>query len=199
MFRAPGNILLEQAIHPLSQIVTIAGKIEKTVAIAGAPIEISPGVPFYTSINLMMRGAHLPAEMRFAVGQSFPFWQISVICDDGVAVADVLNNRFFTYKRGRWLEPCDVFWSGSRTGLGILRESLRNIADFSFSTIGLKSRSDSFFKSVQGSVSAFHQALDAGRSPELDGDWRSSCWSVRRRRSCCLHGSRLVGACAGKR
>ncbi len=171
MFRAPGNILLEQAVHPLSQIVAIAGRIEQSVAMAGVPIEISPGVPFYTSINLMMKGAHLPVEMRFAVGQSFPFWQISVICDDGVAVADMLNNRFFTYERGRWLEPCDAFWAGTRQGFSILREGLNNVANFGLSTLGLKGRNDSFFKSVRDSVGAFHRALDAGRPPELDGDF----------------------------
>ena len=178
MFREPGNILLEQAVHPLSQVVTLAGRIEHLVSMAGTPIEISPGVPFYKSTNLMMRGTHLPAELRFAVGQDFPFWQISVICDDGVAVADMLNNRLFTYDRGRWLGAYDTFLSGARTGLGIVRESLGEAVDFSLSTVRLKSRSDSFYQSVRSSVAAFHQALDDGRTPELDGEFGAHLISV---------------------
>ncbi|HXJ02164.1 MAG TPA: NAD-dependent epimerase/dehydratase family protein [Micropepsaceae bacterium] len=178
MFREPGNILLEQAVHPLSQIVALAGKIEHFVPMAGAPLEISPGVPFYPSANLMMKGAQLPAELRFAVGQEFPFWQISVVCDDGVAVADMLNNRFFTQQRGRWLGAYDTFLSGARTGLGIMGESLRAALDFSLSTVKLKSRSDSFYQSVKASVEAFHKALDEGRPPELDGEFGAHLVSI---------------------
>ena len=171
MFRAPVNILLEQAVHPLSQIIAITGRVERFSAMPGRPIEISPGVTFYDSVSLTMEAGHLPAAMRFSVGKGYPFWQISVICDDGVVVADIVNNRFFSYDRGRWLEPYDMFFSGTRTGIGILRESMRNLMDFNLSTLQLKSRSDSFFQSVKASVNSFHQALDEKRLPELDGNF----------------------------
>ena len=84
MFRAPVNILLEQAVHPLSQILALAGPVRDMAALAGAPIEISPGVPFTPDLSVSLACARLPAQLRFAVGQSFPFWQVSVVCDDGV-------------------------------------------------------------------------------------------------------------------
>ena len=169
MFAEPGNILLEQAVHPLSQIVTIAGPIQDTQAMAGAAQEISPGVDFYAGTSMMLRGARLPAQMRMTVGQNFPFWQLSVVCDDGVAVADMLNNRFFTYERTLWMEFIDGFRSGGRTAKAIVCESARNAADYVLATAKLKPRSDSFFQSMKGSISAFHKALDAGKPPELDG------------------------------
>lgn len=169
MFRLPGNILLEQAVHPLSQIVALTGPLKDVKAMAGTPIEISPGVPFYDSITAMCDGERLQAQLRFAVGQNFPFWQVAAVCDDGVAVADILNNRFFTYERTKWLEFYDALLSGSQTGGGIIGHSLRGAWDYILSTAKVKPRIDSFFLSMKGSIEAFHQALDAGKQPELDG------------------------------
>lgn len=169
MFAEPGNILLEQAVHPLSQIVALAGRVGEIQAMTGPPLEISPGMPFYPTICLNLHGAVLPATLRMAVGQSFPFWQVTVVCDDGVAVADILNNRFFTYKRTVWLELLDSFLSSRATGGELRRDGWRNAVDGLLSIAKLKGRSDGFYQSIKGSVAAFHQALDAGRVPELDG------------------------------
>ena len=57
MFRAPGNILLEQAVHPLSQLVALAGPIRTMQALPG------PAVPG--------RGGREPA------GEGRPHWQTS--------------------------------------------------------------------------------------------------------------------------
>jgi nucleoside-diphosphate-sugar epimerase/predicted dehydrogenase len=168
MFRRPLNILLEQAVHPLSQIAALAGPLGAVTAQAGPGREISPGVAFYPSAELSLQGERLPAQLRFAVGQEFPFWQVSVICDDGVAVADILGNRFFTYGRSRWLEAVDNAASGSRTGLSLMAESIGNLANYALSTAKLKRRTDPFFLSMKGSIAAFHAALDAGRAPECD-------------------------------
>lgn len=169
MFAAPGNILLEQAVHPLSQIVALAGRVGEIQAMAGPSREISPGMPFYPTINLNLRCEAMPATLRMAVGQSFPFWQIAVIGDDGVAVADILNNRFFTYKRTVWLEMVDSFLSAGATSGGVLRDGGRNIIDGLLSTAKIKGRSDGFYQSIRGAVAAFHQALDDKQAPELDG------------------------------
>ena len=114
-------------------------------------------------------GGTLPASLRFAVGQAFPFWQILVMCDDGVAVADILANRFFIHGRTRWLEVVDGVVSGSQTAAAVLGASLRNISDYGLSQLRLKPRSDAFFQSMRGSIAAFHAALDAGQEPELSG------------------------------
>ena len=169
MFAAPGNILLEQAVHPLSQLAALTGSFEDVQTATGAPIEISPGVPFYSSVSMMLRGANLPCSLRLAVGQEFPFWQVTVVCDDGVAVADILNNRFFTYERTRWLEATDPYLSGLKTAWSIARDATANFANYGLSTVKLRGRSDSFFLSMKDSIAAFHRALDRGEQPELDG------------------------------
>jgi len=169
MFNSPVNLLLEQAVHPLSQIVTLAGAVSETRALAAPSVEISPGVPFYPSVDITLRCATCPAELRFAVGQTFPIWQITALCDDGFAVADILHNRLITGQQTRWLEGLDQGLSGSKTAAGLLADSLGNVGDFLRSTARLTTRRDGFYRSILGSIGAFHAAVDAGRPPALDG------------------------------
>lgn len=169
MFAAPGNILLEQAVHPLSQIVALAGRIEDSKALAAAPQEIAPGLPFHSELGMLLQGARATAELRMAVGRSFPFWQVTAVCDDGVAVADILANRLVTHRRTRFIDPLDNLLAGCRAGGEMVADSLCNITAYALSTLRLKPRSDAFYLSMLKSIGAFHHALDHGRRPELDG------------------------------
>ena len=169
MFQAPGNILLEQAVHPLSQIVALAGPIGTMQALAGPAIDIAPGTPFIATLDVVMHGALLPAQLRFAVGQEFPFWQVTAVCDDGVAVADILADRLLTYGRGRWMPAVDDALAGVRSAGGMMRDSVGGLVRYAAATAKLRPRSDPFFLSMRGSIGAFHTALDAGQVPELDG------------------------------
>lgn len=178
MFQAPGNILLEQAVHPLSQILALAGPVSDLRVLAEPAIEIAPGVAFCRSADITLRGTRLPAQLRFAVGQEFPFWQVSVICDDGVIVADILANRVSCHARTRWLEAVDGLLSGLRTAGALARDSIANGAGYVLSTAKLRPRGDPFFLSMRASISAFHAAVDAGRSPETDGRFGADLVSV---------------------
>jgi predicted dehydrogenase/uncharacterized protein YbjT (DUF2867 family) len=169
MFAAPVNLLLEQAVHPLSQIAALAGAIGDVAAQAGPPIEFAPGVALQTSLDASLDCAELPAQLRFTVGQSFPFWQVTAVCDDGVAVADILANRLFTYGRTRWMEAVDGLASGARSAAAIFAASCRNLAAYTGATLHLTRRSDAFFQSMRASIGAFHAALDAGTAPPIDG------------------------------
>ncbi len=169
MFREPVNILLEQAVHPLSQIIAVAGPVRAFQALAGDPIEIAPGVPFTPACSLSLACARLPAQLRFAVGESFPFFQVSVVCDDGVVVADILANRTYAHGRTRWLEAVSTMEGGVRMGAAIARDSVANLAGYGAAMLKLRDRNDAFYLSMRDSIAAFHDAVDAGREPELDG------------------------------
>jgi predicted dehydrogenase/nucleoside-diphosphate-sugar epimerase len=169
MFAAPVNLLLEQAVHPLSQIAALAGTINDVAVQAGPAIEIAPGVAFHASLDASLACADLPAQLRFAVGQSYPFWQVTAVCDDGIAVADILANRMFTYRRTRWMEAVDGLASGARTAAMVFGESCRGFAAYAAATLHLTRRNDAFFQSMRASIAAFHAALDAGTTPPIDG------------------------------
>lgn len=128
MFQKPGNILLEQAVHPLSQIAAIAGDILNFSAIAGKPVDIAPGMPFYDSAQINLQCARAPAQLSFAVGKNFPFWRISAVCDDGVIIGDFTQNKIYTHTRTRWLDPADHAISGLRTAAEIAMQSAQGIS-----------------------------------------------------------------------
>ena len=178
MFNSPGNLLLEQAVHPLSQIRALAGPITDLAPLADAALEIAPGLDFYAALNLSLHAERMPGQLRFAVGQSFPFWQISVIGDDGVLTADILANRFFIHGRTKWLEALDGALSAWRTGGAILRDGTRNLIDYALSTLRLKPPSDAFSRSMASTIAAFYQALDKGNAPELDGEFGAELVSL---------------------
>ncbi len=169
MFAAPVNILLEQAVHPLSQVQALAGPIGAVQAIAGEAMALAPGRAFHPTLTATLAGSHVPAQLRFAVGQAFPFWQVTAVCDDGAAVADILANRLHCHRRTRWMAPGDALLSGLATAGGIARDSVANAATFALATLKLRGRGDPFFVSMRESIAAFHRALDAGAAPALDG------------------------------
>ena len=166
MFHAPGNLLLEQAVHPLSQILTLTGPVSEAQGVAGRPAEIAPEQFLYPSLDATLCCRDAPAQLRFAVGQSFPFWQISVVCDDGVIVADIIGNRCFAHGRTRWLEAADGVVSGSRAAFSILAESWHNGAAYAASTLRLARRNDAFFLSMKGASRPFMRRSTADGRPK---------------------------------
>ncbi len=178
MFDRPVNILLEQAVHPLSQIAALAGEIREVAALAEPALPLAPGLSLRPSLTATLGCARLPATLRFAVGQEFPFWQITVIGDDGVLVADMLANRCYRHARTRYLGAADNALSSAATGLSLAGAGVRNMADYALSMVKLKGRSDPFFLSMKGSIAAFHASLDGGRRFEADAAFGASLVSV---------------------
>ena len=171
MFAAPDNILLELFVHPLSPVAALAGPVQDVTLSAGTPIEIMPGLPFYPTMDLSLACRDLPAQIRFAVGQAFPFWQMTVVCDDGVVVADILANRLVVHQRTKWIDAIDHAASAFRqAGSGVLDGS-RNFSEFALSMIGLVGRRDAFFLSHRASIADFHAAVDNGGTPASDGQF----------------------------
>lgn len=168
MFAAPGNLLLEQAVHPLSQIVALAGDVGALRVLAGSALPVAPGQTIYPSLDAILSCKEIPVSLRFAVGQSYPCWQASMTCDDGVAVADMVANRFYMLRRTRWLEAVDGVASAGLTALAMAGASVRNARDYGLSQLRLKPRNDPFFQSMLASIRAFHEAVDARQAPDLD-------------------------------
>ncbi len=174
MFHEPKNILLEQAVHPLSQIISLTGPATEHSALAGSPTEISPGVLFFGQANVSLKGAAAPAHLHFAVGREYPFWQITALCKDGGVTADMISNRTFSYRRARWLEAAEYLTSGARIAGQVALQSIANAGAYALSISGLKSRSDPFFISMRSSIEAFYQALNAGEPIRSDAAFGAS-------------------------
>lgn len=166
MFRAPGNILLEQAVHPLSQVLALAGAPVTVSAAAPEPIAIAPGHDFYPRVSMALQGAALPAQLGFAVGQEFPVWRLSVVCEDGVITADMITNRVSRAGRTRWLDAIDFPLGALRGSAREIGQAAGNFVGSALSIAGVDRGGDAFQQSMAGSIAAFHRAVDTGVAPE---------------------------------
>ena len=72
MFAKPENILLEQAVHPLAQILGLAGKAEEISVLTGEPYEMSPSNYLYRSWQIGLCCAIVRHNWLLLWRQSFP-------------------------------------------------------------------------------------------------------------------------------
>lgn len=168
MFRQPVNILLEQAVHPLSQIVDIAGRVTELSCLAESPVEISPGVGLHNASQVSMICEHMPAHLRFHVGAEFTVCRMTVVCDDGVAVADIFANQFHTLERTAYMEPIDGWFSARKTAKQLAKAGFSVLRDYSLAMVKLKPRSDQFFLGMKGCIAQFYDDLRTKSTPRID-------------------------------
>ncbi len=170
MFRTPYNIILEQLVHPLSQLVRVAGQLEVSAAVAQAAQEIAPGLFFHRGFDVSLRNDKTTAQLHMAFGENFPVWQMSVTGDDGNAIIDMFADTYVPQFRTRWMGQADGLISGSAVGLRQLGGSFAGVLKYAASQVKLGGRSDQFFVGIKNSVAAFHGAVTAGRTPDVSGE-----------------------------
>ena len=171
MFREPLNILLEQAVHPLSQIVDLAGRVTELTTQAETPVEISPGVGLHNACQVSMLCEHMPVSLRFHVGANFTVCRMTVVCDDGIAMADMFANQFHVLDRTAYMEPIDNWLSARKAAKQWARQGFDGLASYALAMVKLKPRSDAFYQGMKGSIEAFYADLSAGRKPRIDLDF----------------------------
>jgi 2-alkyl-3-oxoalkanoate reductase len=161
MFSNPLNLLLEQAVHPLAQIVAVANATDtsKLVVLPGDLITVSKNASFVPSLTAAFEQGGIPVTFRMRVGASFPVWRLKVVCDDGYAVADMLSNNASIVRRSKFLEAGDNAIIQSGVALKWLSQSVGNFKDYCLSQAGLKQRNDSFFLGMKGSIHAFYKSI----------------------------------------
>ncbi len=114
-----------------------------------AAIEVAPDVVFHegaSSSTLQSAQGHA----QWAFGASFPVWQVTAVCDDGMAVIDCVRNSISACKRTRFLEAGDIALSLASQGAALLGQSIAGIGRYLGSQLRLVPRSDAFFRGVGG-------------------------------------------------
>jgi predicted dehydrogenase/nucleoside-diphosphate-sugar epimerase len=168
MFREPVNILLEQAVHPLSQMIDLAGPMVELNTLAQTPVEISPGVGLHNACQISMMCERMPAYLRFHVGANFTVCRMTVVCDDGVAVADMFANQFHTLERTAYMEPIDAWLSARKASKQVAAQGFGVLRDYVLAMAKLKPRSDAFYLGMKGSLQAFYDDLQRQGKPRID-------------------------------
>ncbi len=162
MFNSPLNLLLEQAVHPLSQIEALLGPIEKVDAIPGPVRRPADGIELVTDWTMDLGCRSGNAQARLVLGAAFPSWTISVLCDDGVIDADIFEGRVSLRRAHAAIAPIDMARRNLAAGLSSVADGARGLAGFAAELLRIGPPSDGFSRSMTASIDAFHHGLARG-------------------------------------
>ncbi len=171
MFDTPLNLLLEQAVHPLSQIADVMGPIEHVSAVAMPPAECGEGVKIATGWLVNLQCTKGPAQLHIALGASYPVWTLTVVGPDGMLEADMISAKVTASKPGAYLEFYDRFRDGVGRGLSLIWQSKLDAARYLGAQVKILGRADPFFRSIKGNVDAFYDDLAKPSAEDLDGSF----------------------------
>jgi predicted dehydrogenase/nucleoside-diphosphate-sugar epimerase len=167
MFDSPRNLLLEQVVHPLSQIDDIVGPAGDIAVLAPAPLKVS-SIEIHRAWMVSLQCERAPVQLFVSLGESYPSWTMAVVGDDGTIVADYLSNRVIYEVAGRYPVLVDSFLTGARAAWSGQEQAFVNFTTDVASTLKIRPRSDTFFRSMRGSIEAFHADVRQ-RAGDLSG------------------------------
>lgn len=170
MFQKPGNIILEQGPHPISQIREILGDIDEIKAVATGKRELGKDQFFYDRWQAMAECRRGHAFIHLSFGSKYsPQRVLHVYGQDGVITADFMNNRYLVQEKSVFPDYLDPTANALRY-FPPLVEGIKDFSDYVFSKLKLKDRADSFFLTMKNSITAFYDALKQGKDLPSDGE-----------------------------
>ncbi len=162
MFNSPTNLLLEQAVHPLSQIDALLGGIKSVSSTPGPARRPADGIELVTDWALGVSCADGAAQLDVTLGASFPSWTLSVLCDDGVIDADIYEGRVVCRRAHGTIAPGDFALRNFKAGFSAIGDAVAGFAGFVGELSRLAPPADGFSRSITASVGAFYDALERG-------------------------------------
>lgn len=168
MFAAPVNLLLEQAVHPLSQVEDVMGNLSLEQVVPGTAQEYAPGIELITQWDLIFSSPKGPVTMQIALGESYPDWSLTLLGDDGSITADYLHGGISVKTPGAYLDVIEDLRLGMAQGAGTMAQSIGSMVHYLLAQAKLVERGDPFYRSILGSVRDFYAALDT-KSHDCDG------------------------------
>ena len=170
MFQKPGNIILEQGPHPISQIRAILGEIQEITAKATGKRELGKDQFFYDRWQAIMKCKGGNAFVHLSFGNRFsPQRALYVYGQDGAILVDFLSNRYLLQEKSIFPDYLDPTANAMRYLIPAL-EGVKDFVDYAFSKVKLKDRTDSFFLTIKNSLEAFYDVYRSGRGLPCNGE-----------------------------
>jgi predicted dehydrogenase len=163
MFAEPVNILLEQAVHPLSQIVYLLGQPLSCSVVTGDCVPLAADRSFVSTWTATLRCQRGTATCHLSFGRSFSETALHVIGEDGVAYADLRRNLARLSWKTKYIEQTDDLVNGIAAGGRTIHDAVLNFARYCLAFLKLRERSDPFYTGIEDSILAFHAAVRDGR------------------------------------
>jgi len=162
MFRAPGNIVFEQATHPFSQLVDLLGPVRSVTAVPGGRRELAPGLLFFDTWQLALTHERGTASLFLSFGRDFAESWLRLVGQDGSLQVDLLRGHVTQLKKTPWPDFWDQRQNARANAIALTRQGWGAAFDYVLSTLKLKGRSDLFFVGMRDSIAAFHASLRGG-------------------------------------
>jgi predicted dehydrogenase/nucleoside-diphosphate-sugar epimerase len=169
MFRAPQNIVYEQAVHPLCQVHALVGRVQKVQADLLGTRELRPGQVFVDRWSVSGRGERGTMQLYLAFGQGFTRSTLQVIGSDGSLEADLFHDALSGEAKTVHLDFWNNFLATRGRGRDLKRDAWRVLRGWLGYTLGLSRRQDAFFAGMRGSIEGFYAALKSGAKLPTDG------------------------------
>ncbi len=162
MFREPGNIILEQAPHPLSQIVYLLGRVKQASTLVSGGMRLSNGSMFHRKWQVSLMCERGTAQCYFQFGAEHRDSWVHVLGQDAAAIADLRRDVARLSEKTRYLDPVDDLWDASSNAVRMARQGIGNFTQFVRSTVQRKPGADAFSRSFCNSIRAFYAARQGG-------------------------------------
>ncbi len=172
MFRTPRNIVFEQAVHPLSQLHHLLGKVHSANTTLLGEKELLPGLTFYDRWSTAFKAEKGTAQLYMAFGQPFTRSTVQVLGTDGSLEADMFHDQLAGEEKTVFLDFWNSYKAGMSRSKGFKKGARTVLKNWSMFTLGIGPRRDAFFVGMKGSIQAFHKALRAGN--DLSNDARAA-------------------------
>lgn len=163
MFDSPRNLLLEQAVHPLSLLDDFVGP-GKVACVAPGKPETHAGQNLVRTFLIGLQSDSATAQLDFALGETYPIWRALLVCDDGAISVDYLANSVAVEETRRSLPPFADLSNGISRASSLIVQEFNASAKYVLSTLKLIPRADNFFVSMRNSIGAFYKALSQPKS-----------------------------------
>ena len=158
MFQKPGNIVLEQAPHPLSQIQFLVGNFLSLESLPSGRMRLNTGSAFFDTWQVSGICERGTAQCHLAFGKEYFDSWLHVIGQDAVAMVDLRRNTLRVTGKTRFMEPVENLRLGWSNALSEARQATGNLSDYCLGFLKLKSAADPFYRGMRDSIRAFYDA-----------------------------------------
>jgi nucleoside-diphosphate-sugar epimerase/predicted dehydrogenase len=165
MFRSPLNLLLEQVVHPVSQLDALLGPLRIEAVVASEPRRLD-GHAITTEWRVVGRAGRAAFHLAIDLGATSPSWQLRVVGTDGTLECDILRNLYRRYLPTPWIEACDLLVTSASPAARQILQGGGNFLGYGLSQVGRGDSADGFLTSMRDSIRQAHQDL---RKPHGDG------------------------------
>ncbi len=170
MFQEPGNIILEQGPHPISQIREILGDIVHMTANAAGKRELGKDQFFYDRWQAIAQCEKGHAFLHLSFGNRYASQRtLYVYGQDGAITVDFLNNTYLIQEKSVFPDYLDPTANALRYFPPVI-EGIKGFADYALSKLKIKDRTDAFFMTMKNSITAFYEAFSSGADLPCSGE-----------------------------